>query len=49
MGDIPERSLFRKPVLKKALVPYFQIVQGKLWRQKGWEMRILTSVWIGCP
>lgn len=29
MGDIPERSLFRQPVLRKALVPYFQIVQGK--------------------
>lgn len=29
MGDIPERSVFRQPVLKKALVPYLQIVQGK--------------------
>lgn len=29
MGDIPERALFRQPVLRKALVPYFQIVQGK--------------------
>ncbi|KAI5454096.1 26S proteasome non-ATPase regulatory subunit [Naganishia albida] len=28
MGDIPERSLFRQPVLRKALVPYFQIVQA---------------------
>lgn len=26
---IPERALFRKPVLKQALAPYFQIVQGK--------------------
>ena len=29
MGDIPERGLFRHPVLKKALIPYLQIVQGK--------------------
>lgn len=28
MGDIPERALFRQPILRKALVPYFQIVQG---------------------
>ena len=28
MGNIPERSTFRLPVLKSALVPYFQIVQG---------------------
>lgn len=28
MGDIPDRSIFRQPVLKKALVPYFQIVQA---------------------
>lgn len=28
MGNIPERSTFRLPVLKTALVPYFQIVQG---------------------
>lgn len=28
MGDIPERGVFRQPVLKKALVPYLQIVQG---------------------
>ncbi len=28
MGDIPERSTFRQPVLRKALAPYFQIVQG---------------------
>ncbi|KAJ9108086.1 hypothetical protein QFC19_002551 [Naganishia cerealis] len=28
MGDIPERSLFRQPILRKALVPYFQIVQA---------------------
>ncbi|KAH8917746.1 hypothetical protein BT69DRAFT_1268668 [Atractiella rhizophila] len=26
MGDIPERSIFRQPVLKKALLPYFDIV-----------------------
>lgn len=29
MGDIPERSIFRQPVLKQALLPYFQIVQGE--------------------
>ena len=28
MGDIPERSVFRQPVLKRALVPYLHIVQG---------------------
>lgn len=29
MGEIPERSVFRQPVLKKALVPYLHIVQGE--------------------
>lgn len=28
MGDIPERSIFRLPFLKKALAPYLQIVQA---------------------
>lgn len=28
MGDIPERSIFRKDVLKKALAPYLEIVQA---------------------
>jgi 26S proteasome regulatory subunit N3 len=28
MGDIPERSLFRHPILKKALYGYFEIVKG---------------------
>jgi len=28
-GVIPDRAMFRKPVLKAALAPYFQIVQGK--------------------
>ncbi|SCZ99235.1 BZ3500_MvSof-1268-A1-R1_Chr3-1g05895 [Microbotryum saponariae] len=28
MGEIPERSIFREPVLKKALVPYLEIVQA---------------------
>ena len=28
MGDIPERSLFRHPVLEKALAGYFEIVKG---------------------
>ncbi|OCF36915.1 26S proteasome regulatory subunit N3 [Kwoniella heveanensis BCC8398] len=27
-GVIPDRALFRKPVLKQALLPYFQIVQA---------------------
>jgi hypothetical protein len=29
MGDIPERSVFRQPVLKKSLAPYLQISQGE--------------------
>jgi 26S proteasome regulatory subunit N3 len=28
MGDIPDRGLFRHPVLEKALTPYFDIVKG---------------------
>ena len=28
MGDIPERSIFRLPVLRKALAPYMEIVQA---------------------
>ena len=28
MGDIPERSIFRQPYLKKALIPYLHIVQA---------------------
>jgi 26S proteasome regulatory subunit N3 len=28
MGDIPDRSLFRHPVLEKALTAYFDIVKG---------------------
>lgn len=28
MGGIPERSIFRQPVLEKALIPYLQIVQA---------------------
>ena len=27
-GRIPDRAMFRRPVLQAALVPYFQIVQG---------------------
>lgn len=30
MGEIPERRIFREPVLKKALIPYLEIAQGKL-------------------
>lgn len=29
MGDLPDRALFRGPVLKSCLQPYFEIVQGK--------------------
>lgn len=29
MGDIPERGLFRHPVLEKALTCYFEIVKGR--------------------
>ena len=28
MGEIPERSIFRQPVLRKALVPYLHITQA---------------------
>ncbi|KAF6039688.1 PSMD3 [Bugula neritina] len=28
LGDIPERSLFREPIYKKALAPYFQLTQA---------------------
>lgn len=28
MGEIPERSVFRNPVLRKHLLPYFHLVQG---------------------
>ncbi|TPX37409.1 hypothetical protein SmJEL517_g00465 [Synchytrium microbalum] len=27
-GDIPERSIFRQPMLRKALLPYFEITQA---------------------
>ena len=30
MGDIPDRSLFRHPVLEKALTAYFEIVKGEV-------------------
>lgn len=30
MGDIPDRSIFRHPVLEKALTGYFEIVKGRL-------------------
>jgi 26S proteasome regulatory subunit N3 len=29
MGDIPDRSIFRTEVLKRALAPYMEIVQGE--------------------
>lgn len=29
MGEIPERSLFRQPMLKKSLAPYFKIAGGE--------------------
>lgn len=28
LGDIPDRSLFRQPMLRKALIPYFQLTQA---------------------
>lgn len=28
-GRIPDRAMFRRPVLQQALLPYFQIVQGE--------------------
>lgn len=28
LGDIPERALFREPIYKKALAPYFQLTQA---------------------
>jgi len=28
LGDIPERALFRQPMYKKALAPYFQLTQA---------------------
>ena len=30
MGEIPERSVFRQPFLRKALIPYFHLTQGKI-------------------
>lgn len=48
MGEIPERSVFRQPVLKKALVPYLQIVQGEqvafLWP----SLKFPTNLFIDC-
>lgn len=41
MGDIPERSLFRHPVLEKALRGYFDIVKGEL-QPSYCSRRILT-------
>ena len=29
LGDIPERSIFRQPIMRKPLAPYFQLTQGK--------------------
>jgi len=28
MGEIPERSLFRHPILERALIAYFEVVKG---------------------
>jgi 26S proteasome regulatory subunit N3 len=28
MGEIPERSIFRQPMLRKALIPYFHLTQA---------------------
>jgi 26S proteasome regulatory subunit N3 len=46
MGDIPERSIFRQPVLRKALLPYFQLVQGELAASKRQRQ---VAVFIGIP
>ena len=29
LGEIPDRATFREPVLKKPLMPYLQLTQGK--------------------
>jgi hypothetical protein len=29
LGDIPERSVFRQPIMRKPLLPYFQLTQGQ--------------------
>jgi 26S proteasome regulatory subunit N3 len=41
MGDIPERSLFRHPVLEKALSAYFETVKGTLFLPEPLKNRIL--------
>lgn len=46
MGEIPERSLFRQPILKKSLVPYLAITQGKLYTVKRMNMMRLTLLFI---
>ncbi|CAE7157761.1 unnamed protein product [Rhizoctonia solani] len=44
MGDIPERGLFRHPVLKRALQPYLEIVRGILSLPSHYMLGFLTSV-----
>ena len=34
LGEIPERSIFRQPALKKALIPYLHITQGLRLKRK---------------
>lgn len=51
MGEIPERKTFREPVLRKALVPYLEIVKGEFYMCMGvtrlfYEGRGLT---LTCP
>lgn len=29
LGEIPDRSMFREPILKKPLLPYFKLTQGE--------------------
>lgn len=41
MGDIPDRSTFRHPVLQKALQAYFEIVKGDLF-MKTTQLNIYT-------
>ena len=45
MGDIPERSYFRQPMLEKVLAPYAQIVQGKILLPIKKTLMISRSYW----
>ena len=30
LGEIPDRSIFREPILRKPLMPYFKLTQGNV-------------------